>query len=215
MKFSDVLGLSYPRLSLPSFLLFTISFSRLSMWPFMFHRIALMALDTSLRLFISPRMLSSVRRTIRLTRSILFQHQISKLSRIRCFVPFSIQVLQSYSAILHTYNFMNSFLILIPILLKHKTFIFFVNDNFACAILDLISMMHLSSITCILVYNSGRALTKEIVWRVTSLNVRRPYTTHTHLCMYICIYIYGLVPYPFTYTYFPGVSRGKQSLNDL
>lgn len=114
----------------------------------MFHRFNLIALSISLRSSISLSMLLLVRCSIiypTLTLSILLQHQISMLSRVRYSVLLSIHFSQSYSAVLHTYTFMKRFLALILILLVHKYYLLFTNADIVCAILDLIFIMHLSS----------------------------------------------------------------------
>lgn len=56
-----------------------------------------------------------------LTHRILLQHHISKLSRIRNCAVFSIQVLQPYISILHTYTFMKRLPTPIRMLLKQNT----------------------------------------------------------------------------------------------
>jgi len=115
------------------------------MWPFMFHRLALMVLRISLPSSISLSMISLVRCSIQLTLSILPQHHISKLSSVRYSAVFRIIASQPYSATLHTYTLMKRFLTLILMLLEHNKFFSFINADFACAILDFISMTHLPS----------------------------------------------------------------------
>jgi hypothetical protein len=136
----------------PFIILWVSSSSCLNMWPIMFHGLVLMALN-NLSLFIY--FIEYVFVGTVFYPSILLQLYISKLPNVRCSILFTIHVSQPLSVTLQTYSIMKRLLILILILLEHNNFFSFINSDFACAILNLISMIYLPSwlIYCQGIYN--------------------------------------------------------------